>query len=133
MLEPARPRAGRGIARPQRPGGRDVFQVFKDLRGIENLDRAMHQHRHLLLRVDAQDFRMLRAVTDLRVVRHHDQIEVELLLARRDLHLGAEHAERPRIDREAFRHFLPMALSNEAFACDYSWAAFPQAYTLASN
>ena len=114
----ARARA-EGLARPQRRRWRDVFQVFEDLRGIEDLDRAVHQHRHLLLRVDAQDFGMLRAVTRLRVVRHHHEIEVEPLLSRGDLDLGAEHAERPGVESEA-RHFLLRALLKDFWAASVS-------------
>ena len=96
MLEIARAGARDDLARPQRRIGLQVFEIFEDLRGIEDLDRAVDQHRHLALGVDAQHFGMFGVVTLRRIVRHHDEVEVEPLLERRDLHLGAEHAERAR-------------------------------------
>ena len=54
----------------------------------------MHEHGHLPLRVDAKNFRMLRLVEPFHLEGHHDEVEVETLLARGDLGLRAEHAQR---------------------------------------
>src|SRR6187401_664514 len=116
MFQSAGQSSCRGLPWPQRRRWRNIFQVLEDLRGIEDLHRTVHQHRHLLLGIGAQDFRVLWLVTRLRVVRHHDEIEVETLLARRDLDLGAEHAERPGVDSEARRHFLARTLSKDFWA-----------------
>jgi hypothetical protein len=90
-----------GIARPQRRIGLQVFQVLEDLRRIEDLQVAVHQHGHLRLWIDAQHFGMLGLVERLEIERHHHQFEVNALLQCGDLRLRAEHAQRPGVESDA--------------------------------
>jgi hypothetical protein len=46
----------------------------------------MHQHGDLPFGVDAQNFRVLRAIAGLPVIGDHDEIEPQTLLERSDLH-----------------------------------------------
>ena len=71
----------------------DVFEILEDLGGIENLEVTVDQHWDLALRIDAQDFRMLWRITLLLGEGDHDQLEVDVLLVRSNLNLGAEHAQ----------------------------------------
>jgi hypothetical protein len=47
------------LTRPQRGLRLQVFQIFEDLHRVENLEIAVHQHRHLPLGVDTQHLRVL--------------------------------------------------------------------------
>jgi len=93
VLEEARPRPLDPRLRPERRLRAQLLEILEDLGRIEDLEIAMDQHRHLALRINAYDLGVLGLVETLHVERDHHELEVEPLLMRRDLGLGAEHAQ----------------------------------------
>jgi len=61
----------------------------------------MNQHGHFAFGVDARHLGVLGAIAERRVIRNHDQIEIQILFKRSDLRFGAEHTQRTGVQRES--------------------------------
>src|SRR5215467_10671092 len=72
-------RAGGGLGGPQGGRGFEIFEILEQLGGIEDLEIAVDQHRHLPLRIDPEHLRMLRLIEPLHVEGDHDELEVQAL------------------------------------------------------
>ena len=90
---------------PQRRRRLHVFKIFKYLCGIKNLHRAVQQHGHLLLRVDAHHLGVFGLVG--LVERHHHDLAIEGFLQKGNLHFGAKHAQSPAVGAHAGGWCLP--------------------------
>src|SRR6187402_3745397 len=74
-----------------------MLEIFEDLRGIEDLDFTIDEHRDLPLGVDTYDFRMPGLITLRLAERHHFKIERHALFAHGNFRLGTKHAEWTRV------------------------------------
>ena len=71
----ARQGACLALGRPQPRQRHQVLKILEDLCRIEDLGSRVDEHRHLALRIDAQNLGMRRLVQASHVERHHDQLE----------------------------------------------------------
>src|SRR5262249_60449893 len=77
-----------------------VLEVLEDDGRVVELHRPVDQHRHLGLRIDRQDVRVLRLVSRASE-RDGDQVVLEPLLVERDARLAREEAEGSRVEFHA--------------------------------
>jgi hypothetical protein len=94
VLEKPRPGFRRSSRRPKRRLGLQIFEIFENLGGVEDLQLTMDQNRHLPLGIDPRDVRMRWRVEPLHIEGHHDALDIKPFLESCNLGLGAEHAQR---------------------------------------
>src|SRR4030095_8712226 len=75
-----------------------ILEVLEDQRRVVEREVAIDQARHLGLRIDGDDVRMMRQVAVALAPADLDALVRQRLLGERDADLGGEEAERPRVE-----------------------------------